>query len=61
MDKKVSERVKSDKRVKKVAKAMGGKVVSNSGATWFEKGDIVTKDTFTIVRNCKPLSKTLLL
>jgi len=44
LDKKESYRTKSDKRVKKVAKSLGGRVVSNSGATWFEKGDIVIAD-----------------
>lgn len=40
LTKQESYRTKSDKRVKKIAKRTGGKVVSNSGATWFEKGDI---------------------
>lgn len=44
MDKKDAHRTKSDKRVKKVAKSLGGRVVSNSGATWYEKGDIVVGD-----------------
>lgn len=35
-----SKRKQSDKRVKKVAKATGGKPVANSGATYFSKGDI---------------------
>jgi hypothetical protein len=33
-------RAKSDKRVKQIAKKTGGKVVANSGATPFSKGDI---------------------
>jgi hypothetical protein len=34
----------SDKQEKKVAKEVGGKQVSNSGATRFNKGDVVTSD-----------------
>ena len=34
----------SNKQEKKVAKLVGGKQVSNSGATPFYKGDVVTKD-----------------
>jgi len=40
MDKKESHRTKSDKRVKAIAKATGGRVVANSGATPWSKGDI---------------------
>ena len=34
----------SNKQEKKVAKALGGKQQSNSGATTFNKGDVVTDD-----------------
>ena len=34
----------SNKQEKKVAKALGGKQVSNSGATPFYKGDVTTED-----------------
>ncbi len=40
MVKKESHRQVSDKRVKKVAKKYGAKVVANSGATPWSKGDI---------------------
>lgn len=40
MTKQDADRTKSDKRVKKIAKATGGRVVPNSGATPFAKGDI---------------------
>ena len=44
MGKTESFRTKSDKRVKKIAKITGARVVSNSGATPFAKGDLVTED-----------------
>lgn len=34
----------SDKQEKKVAKAVSGKQTANSGATPFQKGDVVTQD-----------------
>lgn len=34
----------SDQQEKKVAKAVGGKQTANSGATLFQKGDVVTAD-----------------
>jgi len=34
----------SDRQEKKVAKAVGGKQTANSGATLFQKGDVVTAD-----------------
>lgn len=34
----------SKKQEKKVAKAVGGKRTANSGATPFEKGDVITQD-----------------
>ena len=44
----------SNKQEKQVAKAVGGKQVSNSGATAFHKGDVVT-DLFLI--ECKTVTK----
>lgn len=44
MNKEDAERTKSDKRVKKIAKETGGRVVPNSGATPFAKGDISYPD-----------------
>lgn len=41
---KKSVRKKSDKAVKKTAKKLGARVVSNSGACWNAKGDLKTKD-----------------
>ncbi len=40
MNNKDTHRQKSDKRVKKVAKKYGAKVVANSGATPWSKGDL---------------------
>ena len=40
MNKEDSYRGQSDKRVQKIAKATGGRVTPNSGATPFSKGDI---------------------
>jgi len=45
LNKKISEREKSDKRVAKIAKKTGGRIVANSGATAFSKGDIRYKDS----------------
>jgi hypothetical protein len=44
MEKRTSVRSKSDKKVARFAKKTGGKVVANSGATHFSKGDISYKD-----------------
>lgn len=44
----------SNKQEKKVAKAVGGKQVANSGATAFYKGDVIT-DQFLI--ECKTSTK----
>ena len=44
----------SNKQEKQVAKAVGGRQVSNSGATAFNKGDVVTDD-FLI--ECKTATK----
>ena len=41
----------SDKQEKKVAKAIGGRQTTNSGATDFSKGDVVTEDGWLI--ECK--------
>ena len=46
----------SDKQEKKVAKAVSGKQVANSGATAFHKGDVIT-DQFLI--ECKTTTKEL--
>lgn len=41
---KKSTRYYSSRQEKKVAKALGGKQVANSGATAFNKGDVTTDD-----------------
>ena len=41
---KQSTRFYSNRQEKKVAKAVGGKQTANSGATLFQKGDVVTAD-----------------
>ncbi len=40
----LSTRYYSKQQEKKVAKAIGGKRTSNSGATAFQKGDVIAKD-----------------
>lgn len=40
----MSTRYYSNKQEKKVAKAVKGRKTANSGATAFQKGDVVTKD-----------------
>jgi len=45
LNKEEPHRIKSDKRVAKIAKKMGGKPVANSGATNWKKGDIRFADT----------------
>lgn len=42
----------SNKQEKKVAKAVGGKQVSNSGATKFSKGDVVTDNWLIECKTC---------
>lgn len=42
----------SDRQEKKVAKRVGGKQVSNSGATAFNKGDVVTDDWLIECKTC---------
>lgn len=49
-----STRYYSNKQEKQVSKAVGGRQVSNSGATAFHKGDLKTKD-FLI--ECKTVTK----
>ena len=62
-----STRYYSDKQEKQVVKAIGGKQVSNSGATAFDKGDIKTKDflieakTITRVKDSVSIKKTWLI
>ena len=47
----------SNKQEKAVAKAVGGKQVSNSGATNFNKGDVTTQDVLLECKTCtKPQS-----
>ena len=47
----------SNKQEKAVAKAVGGKQVSNSGATNFNKGDVTTQDVLIECKTCtKPQS-----
>ena len=50
-DEKKPTRYYSNKQEKQVAKAIGGKLTANSGATLFQKGDIVTEDGWLI--ECK--------
>lgn len=45
----------SDKQEKQIAKATGGKQTKNSGATCFEKGDILT-DKFLLEAKTKTTS-----
>lgn len=47
----------SSRQEKAVAKAVGGKQVSNSGATNFNKGDVTTQDVLLECKTCtKPQS-----
>ena len=48
----------SNRQEKAVAKAVGGKKVANSGATAFNKGDVVTDDGWLI--ECKTTTKDAL-
>lgn len=45
----------SNKQEKKVAKAVGGRQTSNSGATSFSKGDVTVSDLMLI--ECKTVTK----
>ena len=47
-----STRYFSDKQEKRVAKRVGGKQVSNSGATSFSKGDVRTSDWLIECKTC---------
>lgn len=49
-----STRYYSKKQETKVAKAVGGKRTANSGATPFQKGDVITKDWLV---ECKTKTK----
>lgn len=42
----------SNKQEKRVAKRVGGKQVSNSGATAFNKGDVITDDWLIECKTC---------
>lgn len=42
----------SSKQEKSIAKKFGGKQVSNSGATSFDKGDVVLKDFLVEAKTC---------
>lgn len=47
----------SSRQEKTVAKAVGGKKVANSGATAFNKGDVITADVLIECKTCtKPQS-----
>ena len=48
----------SDKQEKKVARTVGGKQTSNSGATLFQKGDIVTAEFLIEAKTCTKEQKT---
>lgn len=53
----MNTRFYSSKQEKKVAKRVGGKQVSNSGATAFNKGDVITDDWLIECKTCtKPKS-----
>jgi len=53
----MNTRYYSKKQEKKVAKAVGGKRTANSGATPFQKGDVITSDFLieakTKTKDCK--------
>ena len=48
----------SKKQEKAIAKAVGGKVQANSGATKFAKGDVVTDDWLIEAKTCTTEQKT---
>ena len=50
-----STRYYSDKQEKQVAKAVGGKQTANSGATKWQKGDVLVADTWLL--ECKTKTK----
>lgn len=47
-----STRYFSSKQEKQIAKVVGGKVVANSGATLFDKGDVKTNDWLFEAKTC---------
>lgn len=49
----VATRVRSDKQEKSVVKATGGKQTKNSGATMFQKGDVLTSGKNGFLLECK--------
>jgi hypothetical protein len=51
LDKKDNPRKFSQRREKKIAKKMGGKLTANSGARWHSKGDIKTEDSLVEVKS----------
>ena len=51
-ERKYSNRFYSNKQEKQIAKAVGGKQVSNSGATRFNKGDVVTGNWLIECKTC---------
>ena len=53
-----SNRYFSDRQEKKIAKAVGGKQVANSGATTFNKGDVVTDNILIEAKTVTKPQKT---
>lgn len=53
-----SNRFYSNHQEKKVAKAVGGKQVSNSGATAFNKGDVTTDSMLLECKTCMENKKS---
>lgn len=51
----------STKQEKQIAKSLGGKQVSNSGATRFDKGDIILDDWLLEAKTCVTKQKTFTL
>lgn len=49
----VATRTRSDKQEKSVVKATGGKQTKNSGATMFQKGDVLTSGRNGFLLECK--------
>ena len=48
----------SDRQEKKIAKLVGGKQQSNSGATTFQKGDVKTSDWLIEAKTCEAEKKS---
>lgn len=59
LDKDENPRKFSQRREKKIAKKMGGKLTANSGARWHSKGDIITKDSLVEVKSTTQASMTV--